>query len=140
MYFARNVKINIEIVLKWSDYKWPWATLFEVSVLEGNKENFPIKQYEQLEKLNDNKLEWLTPAVIIHYFDERMTATLEWLWKEGLWNEWLWKEWLLNEWRRTERNGVASNRRCNAAMLSLSSSMCDRFKLEVTELKDRIIG
>lgn len=39
-------------------------------VLEGDKENFPTGNFVQLEKLDNRKLEWLTPTVISEYFDQ----------------------------------------------------------------------
>lgn len=49
--------------------------LFEVNVLEEDKENFPaVNKYEPLEKLTKNCLEWITPTVIEYYFFERMAT------------------------------------------------------------------
>ncbi|KAJ6639518.1 hypothetical protein Bhyg_12264 [Pseudolycoriella hygida] len=49
--------------------------LFEINVIEEDKENFPTNINPQpLENLDAKVLEWLTPPVIAYYFSERLAT------------------------------------------------------------------
>ncbi|XP_037041596.1 uncharacterized protein LOC119078358 isoform X2 [Bradysia coprophila] len=49
--------------------------LFEINVIEEDKENFPTNMKSQpLENLDSKILEWLTPSVIAYYFSERLST------------------------------------------------------------------